>query len=881
MSSNRDQTKRMSSKSAATAPQKKGGKRGGATRANDTGDRQEEGDSLLSGGMRDDLIGVALALVGVVLLVAVIVPSSAPATVALASLLRHALGIGAYIVPFAFVFWGATYFLKTEATRFARIVLGVTLIVVSVMSLVSLFHSGVDVSEPDTLFAEEVLVTGGGYVGSGIAWALLCPFGRIIATIVLAAVIISGLVLAGVPVSWPFLFVKNLITVRREEREEKEAWEASAHFAGSTDDAPVDYTDPRYLPDSDETLLYGNEDRVALTTPLAGGGGSADETVAIGPDDADGAYGTGDADGEMLDKTVALDPSDVKKGRKKPTKRTAKQAERERVEAAHKAAAEAGAGDADAGSGKSAGKDAGSASGGSDGSGSDGADADSDDGFKLPDARVLKVSGAKRKGGVGASELKDTARHLQQTLEEFNVPAEVVGWLAGPTVTMFKVSLPSGVRLNRLVSLADDIALSLAAPGVRIAQIPDTSLVGVEIPNKTRANVLLGDILPHAGKGPLQMAIGEDVDGNKICLDLAKMPHLLVGGTTGSGKSVALNGFIMTILMRSTPEEVKMILIDPKRVEFSLYTGIPHLLVPPVTEPKEAASSLKWAVAEMERRLKVFEGVGARNIGLYNDMVAKGKLTDDDGASPETIPNIVIVIDELSDLMMVAGKDVEDSIVRISQLARAAGIHLIVATQRPSANVVTGMIKANITNRIALTVSQGLESRVIIDQAGAEKLTGHGDMLFSRPEWGKPKRIQGCFVSEAEIASVVEQLKSQGEPEYHSEILKTELSGGSGHGSQTGGGGAGGDGGGDDPLVWEAADAVVAAGLGSTSMLQRRLKVGYARAGRIMDLLEEKGVVGPQDGSRAREVLIDSVEDLEALRAFEESDAEGVSEGTV
>ena len=405
---------------------------------------------------------------------------------------------------------------------------------------------------------------------------------------------------------------------------------------------------------------------------------------------------------------------------------------------------------------------------------------------------------------------------------------------------------------------------------MRIAQIPGTSLVGVEIPNKVRSSVLLGDILPNCKPGPLQVAIGEDVDGEKICVDLAKMPHLLIAGTTGSGKSVCLNAMIMTILMRATPAEVRMILIDPKRVEMSLYNGIPHLFVPPVTEPKEAASALKWAVAEMERRLKVFEGVGAKNIGFYNQMIQKGELTDEDGNHPDEMPFIVIVVDELSDLMMVAGKDVEDSIVRIAQLARAAGIHLIIATQRPSSNVVTGMIKANITNRIGLLVATKVDSRVILDQSGAEKLVGNGDMLFSKPEWGKPKRIQGCFVSEEEIASTVEHLKAQGEPDYHREILQQQIATGSS--SSTGMPSTGDDA--DDPLIWEAAEAVVAAGLGSTSMLQRRLKVGYARAGRIMDMLETKGVVGPQEGSRARDVLIDNVEDLEALRAFEEQDQE-------
>jgi S-DNA-T family DNA segregation ATPase FtsK/SpoIIIE len=318
---------------------------------------------------------------------------------------------------------------------------------------------------------------------------------------------------------------------------------------------------------------------------------------------------------------------------------------------------------------------------------------------------------------------------------------------------------------------------------------------------------------------------------------------------------------LMSILMRATPAEVRMILIDPKRVELSLYNGLPHLYVPVVTEPKEAASALAWSVSEMDRRLRVLQAAGARNIGGYNAMVQDGK-------GPEgsiELPYLVIVIDELADLMMVAAKEVEDSIVRIAQLARAAGIHLVVATQRPEANVVTGIIKANITNRIAFNVASAIDSRVILDQPGAEKLVGLGDMLFSKPAWAKPKRIQGCYVDESEIEAVVNHLKEQAEPDYHEEILHLKIS------SVGGGVDTGGE---DDPLVWEAADISVVSGLGSTSMLQRRLKVGYARAGRIMDMLEQKGIVGPPDGSKPREVLVD-VEELSAIRAFEREEAEG------
>jgi S-DNA-T family DNA segregation ATPase FtsK/SpoIIIE len=493
---------------------------------------------------------------------------------------------------------------------------------------------------------------------------------------------------------------------------------------------------------------------------------------------------------------------------------------------------------------------------------------------------LLKKPDRKDTAKASESELRETAAHLQETLGDFGVMAEVVGWIAGPTVTLFKVDLPSGVRVSRVTNLTDDIALALAAPGVRIfAPIPGTNYVGIEVPNAKRQTVYLSEVLKNAPAGPLQVAIGKDVEGRSIVSDLARMPHLLIGGTTGSGKSVAINAMIMSILMRATPSEVRFIMIDPKRVEFTPYNGIPHLYVPVVTEPKEAASALSWGVAEMERRLKVFSQVGARNIGQYNAKVQSGELSDDqnngEGKAPvkcspsgkhEELPYIVIIIDELADLMMNVGKEVEFSISRIAQLARAAGIHLIVATQRPSTNVVTGLIKANITNRIAFNVASGIDSRVILDTPGAENLIGLGDMLLSKPELAKPQRIQACYVSEEEINAVVECIRAQGEPEYHSEILNVNTMG-LGDTNPMGGSG-GGD---DDPLIWEAADIVVSSKLGSTSNIQRRLKVGYARAGRIMDQLEEKGIVGPANGSRPREVLVDEM-DLETLKAFESTD---------
>ncbi len=488
------------------------------------------------------------------------------------------------------------------------------------------------------------------------------------------------------------------------------------------------------------------------------------------------------------------------------------------------------------------------------------------DGFELPSMTLLAAPPADRGASSSDEELRRTAHTLQQTLEDFGIGATVVGWIEGPTVTLFQVDLPSGVRVSRITNLNDDIALALASPGVRIfAPIPGTNHVGIEIPNRTRQTVFLSEVLTHAESGSLDIAIGKDVEGRSIISDLAKMPHLLIGGTTGSGKSVSINAMIMSILMRMTPSEVRFIMIDPKRVEFTPYNGIPHLYVPVVTEPKEAASALSWGVAEMERRLKVFSKIGVRNITQYNAKVSGGGVLDGEGRELDPLPYIVIIIDELADLMMNVGKEVEFSISRIAQLARAAGIHLIVATQRPSTNVVTGLIKANITNRIAFNVASGIDSRVILDTPGAENLIGLGDMLLSKPELPKPQRIQACYVSEEEIGAVVDFIKAQGEPDYHQDILQTNVMGLGSTDPQAGSGSV------DDPLVWEAAELVVSSRMGSTSNIQRRLKVGYARAGRILDQLEELGVVGPANGSKPREVYVDELE-LESLKAFELSD---------
>ncbi len=487
---------------------------------------------------------------------------------------------------------------------------------------------------------------------------------------------------------------------------------------------------------------------------------------------------------------------------------------------------------------------------------------DADDSYTLPSMSLLSSNPHSAQSASSDAELTKTMQRLQNTLQEFGLRSRVVDYVSGPLVTTFRVEMGEGERVNKIRNLEDDIALTLAAQKVRIfAPIAGTSFVGIEIPNQTRQNVHLGDVLAYATKGPLQVAVGRDSAGKPVVTDIAKMPHMLVAGTTGSGKSVLINSMIMSLLMRTTPKQVRLIMIDPKRVEFSAYNGLPHLYVPVVTEPRQAASALQWAVSEMERRLKLFERASARDIGVYNKHCVSAR-EDGDEDAPEPLPYLVVIIDELSDLMMVAGKDVEASIVRIAQLARAAGIHLVVATQRPSANVVTGLIKSNIDTRVALKVSAGIDSRVILDETGAERLLGNGDMLF-KDRGLTPKRVLGCYTSDSEIHAVVDFIRSQGEPDYHTEILSQVVPGQVSSNAASSGEDD------DDPLIWQAAQIVVDSQLGSTSGLQRRLKVGYARAGRIMDMLEAKGIVGPPDGSKPREVLMDNerLEEFKALQA--------------
>lgn len=877
----------------------------------------DEFEPLVEPSANRDIAGVVIAVLAIASFIAVISPATAPVTAAVAGFYHLGFGLGAYVLPIVILLFAATLFLGEDSPLNIRSVAGGAVVFVAIVSILSLMVPGTSDS-CDLMFSPQNLSASGGYIGAFIASALQNALGKPIAMVVLLGLVVVGLVIIGFSVGGVLRSARD----RAADFAERRRADVNASPWGDEEALSVPGVARPHL-----SILRQKGTDAAVTTVM---GGDVDAVLDDDEDD-DPFVDVSEAVEAERAKTTLLPRRHARKGKAAPKLNTSEpdpswsdseieltegdddydEAPLETAKTTLLPRRRANAGQvtgqfsmeddpdkadeseppfavnpvsaapqipdflkhpkvADASSSTASAAPVAAGDGEADGTTAD-VEGEQEDGLKLPPLEILHANPQSASSASSDKELEQTAESLQSTLLEFGRSARVVGWIAGPTVTTFKLQPGEGERVSKISSLEDDIALSLAAQSVRIfAPIPGTSLVGIEIPNRKRQNVNLGDVLPYVKGGPLELAIGRDAEGTPVVADLAKMPHLLIAGTTGSGKSVMINSIITTLLMRALPEDVRLIMVDPKRVELAGYNGLPHLYVPVVTEPKQAASALQWAVSEMERRLKVFERLNVRKISTYNEKQAAGEFEHYDNP-PQKMPYLVIIIDELSDLMMVAGKDVEASIVRIAQLGRAAGIHLIVATQRPSSNVVTGLIKANITNRIAFNVATGIDSRVIIDQMGAEKLTGLGDMLFSKVDWGKPRRIQGCFVSDDEINEIVEFVKSQSEPDYHEEILSAVAPASM---SMAGGGGIVRTGVAepqdDDPLIWEAAHIVVESQLGSTSGLQRRLKVGYARAGRIMDMLEEKGVVGPPDGSKPREVLLDE----EGLAALESVDAE-------
>lgn len=485
----------------------------------------------------------------------------------------------------------------------------------------------------------------------------------------------------------------------------------------------------------------------------------------------------------------------------------------------------------------------------------------SDPNWEFPSVKLLD----QKQDKADAGDVEGNARTIQETFTNFNINVEMEGANVGPRVTQYTLKPPSNVKLTKITALDNNLALDLAAHSIRMeAPIPGKRLVGIEVPNVKPAMVRMAGVLNSRdwtqSKGPLSFAIGRDIAGAPIVGDLAKMPHLLVAGQTGSGKSVMINDILTSLLYRNSPSDLKLILVDPKQVELAPYNGLPHLLTPVINEPEKCISALKWAVAEMERRLRTMAEVNKRNIAEYNELKQE-----------EGMPYIVIVIDELADLMMMAARDVEALIVRLAQKARAAGIHLVLATQRPSVDVITGLIKANVPARIAFTVASQIDSRTIIDQAGAEKLLGRGDMLFLTSDMPKPKRVQAAFISDDETVKVVDFIKEQRPPQYDDDVVSqpVQLNGKGGVFADMGGGSDA-----EDDLWRDAVRVVIEGRKASTSLLQRRLRVGYARAARIIEDMEDKGIVGPADGARPREVLVNSMDDVFGDPAGSADDAE-------
>ena len=499
--------------------------------------------------------------------------------------------------------------------------------------------------------------------------------------------------------------------------------------------------------------------------------------------------------------------------------------------------------------------------------------------YQFPPVELLKAGSGQSHDGT--EEMRQNAERLSDTLQSFGIEAHIINVTRGPSVTRYELELDRGVKLSKVTNLADDIALALGASGVRIAAIPEkVSVVGIEVPNRVVSTVFARDVIDSPefkrNKSKVAFAVGKDIGGNRIICDINKLPHLLIAGTTGSGKSVCMNSLIISLLYRSTPEEVKLIMIDPKMVELGIYNGIPHLLIPVVTDPKKAAGSLQWAVTEMMRRYRMMADAGVRDLESYNK---QARASADDELEP--MPQIVVVIDELADLMLVASKEVEESICRIAQMGRASGIHLVIATQRPSVKVITGLMKANIPSRIAFAVASAMDSRIILDTMGAEKLVGKGDMLYAPLGQGKPKRVQGCFITDDEVQEVVSFVKASSEAEYSDTVMaeidkKAAESGKSGSGS-SGSAAAETDGSDGDEMLPAAVDVILETGQASVSMLQRRLKLGYARAARIMDEMEERGIVGPFEGSKPRQLLI-TREQWQAIKDGAPTSSEPVEE---
>ena len=745
--------------------------------------------------------GIALVCLGILLFMSVYVHTAGPVGRGLNTLLSSIIGVGRYVIPLLVIGAGVAFIKRTEVQHRVRLAFGWTVLSAALLSEIHILKGG------HSIHAQiNALAGAGGWMGWAIGEPLRQSIGGIATTIVLLGSMLGGVLL---------ITGNTLPELYRRIR----AWANGVSMPQGRRDVSRDSSrenshDVQFDDDSDEPQFYD----VALD----------DDDVAT-RDDVEDEMDAGDAEG--------IKPRRERKKRKPKLSQVAVAAPSPTAVAIVKGVAQQ----------MPLGPGANPSS------------------WSLPTLDMLTVT---RHEKTDERATQERGMKLVEALKEHSVETDLVGYTRGPTVTRFELSLGGGVKVAKVTSLSRDIAYTMAATDVRIlAPIPGKSAIGIEVPNAQRELVSLGDLMmsqeARAAGHPLDVAVGKDIAGRAVFLNISTTPHMLIAGTTGAGKSSAINSIITSVLMRSTPDQVRMILIDPKQVEMAQYARLPHLLTPPVTNPKKAANALGWAVKEMERRYDMLVEAGFRDIVGYNAAYDRGDLSEEQNSeqSFDRIPYILIVVDELNDLMMVAARDVEDCITRIAQKARAVGIHLIVATQRPSVNVITGVIKANIPARMAFAVSSLTDSRVILDQPGAEKLIGKGDMLLLPGNTSVSQRIQSAWVDEAEVRKVVGHWRRQA-PEivYVSGVdgEKNSRSGADLFGGTTGDSD-------DDELLRQAMDLVVRTRQGSTSMLQRKLKIGFARAGRIMDLLESRGIVGPSDGSKAREVLM-TLEELEQLQ---------------
>ena len=863
----------------------------------------DEFEPLVEPSANRDIAGVVIAVLAIASFIAVISPATAPVTAAVAGFYHLGFGLGAYVLPIVILLFAATLFLGEDSPLNIRSVAGGAVVFVAIVSILSLMVPGTSDS-CDLMFTPQNLSASGGYIGAFIASTLQNALGKPIAMVVLLGLVVVGLVIIGFSVGGVLRSARD----RAADFAERRRADVNVSPWGDEEALSVPGVARPHL-----SILRQKGTDAAVTTVM---GGDADPVLDDVEDD-DPFVDVSEAVEAERAKTTLLPRRHAKKGKAAPKLNTSEpdpswsDSEIELTEgddeddetpletakttllprrrakagqvtgqfsieddpdnadeseppfAVNPVSAAPQIPDflkhpkvADASSSTTSAAPVAAGDGGADGTAA-GVEGEQEDGLKLPPLEILHANPQSASSASSDKELEQTAESLQSTLLEFGRSARVVGWIAGPTVTTFKLQPGEGERVSKISSLEDDIALSLAAQSVRIfAPIPGTSLVGIEIPNRKRQNVNLGDVLPYVKGGPLELAIGRDAEGTPVVADLAKMPHLLIAGTTGSGKSVCMNTLITSLLYKAKPEEVKLIMVDPKMVELGVYNGIPHLLIPVVTDPKKAAGALQWAVTEMMRRYRMMADAGVRDLESYNRQAES--LPD---VTP--IPQLVVVIDELADLMLVAAKEVEESICRIAQKARAAGMHLIVATQRPSVDVITGLIKANIPSRIAFAVSSQVDSRTILDGAGAEKLLGMGDMLFMPVGAPKPIRIQGTFVRDEEISRVLDFIKQSATVQYDEAMIEAMEK----HAIQDGKKGASSadadEETGSDPMLKQAVEVVIDAGQASTSLLQRRCKLGYARAARIMDEMEQKGIIGPYEGAKPRAVLISRQQWLE------------------